>query len=166
MSSHAPAKIYSLALPHRVYKYLMSNVERIREALLGPPAPGYFQQRAFAGWKPVAIIWEREIDQPGQAPPPSEEIPYGLQVSADCASLVENAAEKEVILKVMDGIVQDKRISQIAAGLNNEGYRTRTGDRWSPRDVFELLPRLIEVGPRVFPTSEWAERRQHLFEAV
>ena len=73
----------------------MKNVERIREALLGPPSGDYFRQRAFAGWKPVAIIWEREIEaSPGQSTPSSEDIPYGLEVGADCASLVENPAEK------------------------------------------------------------------------
>lgn len=145
----------------------MKNVERIREALLGPPSGDYFRQRAFAGWKPVAIIWEREIEaSPGQSTPSSEDIPYGLEVGADCASLVENPAEKQVILQVIEGIVQDLRISQIAATLNQSGYRTRSGTPWTTRDVFELLPRLIEVGPRVFPTTEWAQRRQQLFNAV
>ena len=39
----------------------MGNVERIREALLGTPTPEYFRQRAFSGWNPVAIIWERIV---------------------------------------------------------------------------------------------------------
>jgi hypothetical protein len=145
----------------------MKNVERTREALLGTPSVDYFRQRAFAGWKPVAIIWEREIEAtPGQSTPPAEDIPYGLEVGADCASLVENPAEKQVILQVIEGIVQDLRISQIAATLNQSGYRTRNGEPWTTLHVFELLPRLIEVGPRVFPTTEWAHRRQQLFNAV
>lgn len=144
----------------------MKNVERIREALLGQPSGDYFRQRAFAGWKPVAIIWEREIDAPSEASATSEEIPYGLEVGADCATLIENAAEKQVLLKVIEGIVQDLRISQIAASLNQSGYRTRTGAPWTASDVFDLLPRLIEVGPRIFPTAEWAQRRQQLFNAI
>ena len=144
----------------------MKNVERIREALLGQPSGDYFRQRAFAGWKPVAIIWEREIEAPGAPTAKAEDIPYGLEVGADCATLVENPAEKPVILQVIEGIVQDLRISQIAASLNQSGFRTRSGVPWSARDVFDLLPRLIEVGPRVFPTTEWAERRQQLFNAM
>ena len=144
----------------------MKNVERIREALLGPPAGDYFRQRAFAGWKPVAIIWEREIDSPTGESGAAEQIPYGLEVGADCTTLVENPAEKKVILQVIEGIVKDLRISQIAASLNQSGYRTRTGEAWTALKVFDLLPRLIEVGPRVFPTTEWAERRQQLFNAM
>jgi len=142
----------------------MTNKERIREALLGTPGQDYFRQRAFAGWKPVAIISERDIestvDAAGNAP--EDRIPYGLQVAADCASLEENPHEKQVILQVIEGIVQDMRLSQIASDLNRDGHRTRSGRLWSPADVFDLLPRLIEVGPRVFPTQEWAERRTQL----
>lgn len=144
----------------------MKNVERIREALLGQPSGDYFRQRAFAGWKPVAMIWEREIDTPAGTASSNEDIPYGLEVGTDCATLVENPAEKRVILQVIEGVVQDLRISQIAATLNQSGFRTRTGAPWTARDVFDLLPRLIEVGPRVFPTTEWAQRRQQLFNAM
>lgn len=141
------------------------NVERIREALLGQPSEEYFRQRAFAGWKPVAVIWERAIE--GEPEERSrEDVPYGLEVAADATTLRENAAEKQVILRVMDGVVQDKRISQIATSLNENGHRTRVGALWTPRDVFELLPRLVEIGPRVFPTHEWAQRRQQLFSAM
>jgi hypothetical protein len=27
-----------------------------------------------------------------------------------------------------------------------------------------LLPRMIEVGPRIFTSEQWAERRQQLFK--
>lgn len=141
----------------------MTPTERIREALLAPPGPDYFRQRAVDGWRPVAIIWERDIVDPAVATTrPAEEIPYGLQVGADCSTLEENAAEKQVILKLIDGIVEDKRISQIAMELNGAGFRTRAGNPWSASAVFELLPRVVEVGPRVFPTAEWAERRAQL----
>jgi hypothetical protein len=32
--------------------------------------------------------------------------------------------------------------------------------------VFDMLPRLIEVGPRVFTTQEWAARRSRLLQAI
>lgn len=139
----------------------MKNVERIREALLGVPAPDYFHQRAFAGWKPVAMIWEREIEG---ARAGMEEVPYGLEIAGD--SLVENTSEKQILLLVMEGIVQDKRVSQIAAELNLQGHRTRSGLAWTAAQIFELLPRLVEVGPRVFPTDEWAERRHQIFARI
>lgn len=145
----------------------MKTTERVREALLGVPTSDYFRQRAFAGWKPVAIIWEREIeDETGTPVRQTESVPYGLQISADASALEENPTEKAVLLAVFDGIVQDQRLSQIASGLNSAGYRTRLGDVWTSTDIFELLPRLIEIGPRVFPTREWAERREQLFRAV
>jgi hypothetical protein len=134
---------------------------------LGVPNADYFRQRAFAGWKPVAIIWEREIEEETGTPVrDTEAVPYGLQISADACNLEENPAEKAVLLRVFDGIVQDRRLSQIASELNETGHRTRQGGAWTPTDIFELLPRLVEIGPRVFPTREWAERRQQLFRAV
>lgn len=144
----------------------MKNVERIRESLLGIPAQDYFRQRAFAGWKPVAIVWEREIEAPAGDEPLEEEVPYGLSIDASQNALVENSREKEVILKIIEGIVQDQRIAQIAEMLNRSSYLTRAGSAWTARDVFELLPRLVEVGPRVFPTHEWAQRRHHLFHTA
>ena len=66
----------------------------------------------------MAIIWERNE---GASEPSVESIPYGLQVS-DLHTLVENAAEKQILLHVMEGIVQDKRVSQIAGELNSNGY--------------------------------------------
>jgi hypothetical protein len=32
--------------------------------------------------------------------------------------------------------------------------------------VFEMLPRLIEVGPRVLRSSEWQKRKEHLAEGA
>lgn len=92
-----------------------------------------------------------------------EEIPYGLQVTADQRYLRENPAEKQVLLQIMECIVQDKRFSQIAVELNARGHRTRDGEQWTPVAIFNLLPRLIEAGPKIFPTADWVERRQRLF---
>lgn len=141
----------------------MKSAERIREALAGIPTAEYFRQRSFEGWKPVAMIWERPIDG---APEEDwrEDPPFGMRVSGDCSTLVEDAPEKKVILAIFEGVVQDRRISQIARDLNEQGHRTRRGERWTPKDVFELLPRLVELGPRVFPSAEWAERRRALLQ--
>jgi hypothetical protein len=32
--------------------------------------------------------------------------------------------------------------------------------------VFDLLPRLVEVGPRIFGMAGWSERRRHLMAAL
>jgi hypothetical protein len=57
-------------------------------------------------------------------------------------------------------------MSQAAAALNQRGYRRRDGGKWRQIDVFDLLPRLIEAGPKILSTEEWAERRKRLFARV
>jgi hypothetical protein len=127
----------------------------------------YVARRADEGWRPVAIEWEREGDEAAViARDVVEEIPYGLQVSSDCHHLEENPAEKEVLVRIMEQIVQDQPISRIASELNRLGLRTRQGTKWSPVAVFNLLPRLIEAGPRIFSSEEWAERRAQLLKAM
>jgi len=61
---------------------------------------------------------------------------------------------------MMELMVQDFPISSVASDLNEKGFRTRNGKRWSPVTVFNMLPRLIEVGPRLFSTDDWETRRQ------
>ncbi len=143
----------------------MRNIERIREAVAAVPSSDYFSQRAVAGWRPVAIVWERDIDADPENELVREDIPYGLQVAADCCSLEESPREMEIIREIIEGVVQDHGMGRIAAALNLRDFRTRAGVPWSPRDVFELMPRLIEVGARLFPTEVWAERRTALFRA-
>ena len=64
--------------------------ERVRENLTGLPALDHLVERAAAGWKPVAIEWERDALSPPasqQLPAheaPVEAIPFGLRVSDDC----------------------------------------------------------------------------------
>ena len=98
--------------------------------------------------------------------PVNEVVPFGLRVASDCEHLEEDRQEKEVILKALELIVLDYRLSQIAVELNRLKYRTREGTGWNAASVFELLPRLIDVGPRIFSSQEWAERRQRLFQAL
>ena len=57
--------------------------------------------------------------------------------------------------------MQDGPYSAIAEELNQRGYRTREGMKWTAVSVFQMLPRLIEVGPKIFSTREWQERREH-----
>jgi hypothetical protein len=141
----------------------MAKLERIREVLSKPLEPEYLKRRAEAGWKLVAVEWEREVEEPlREQDHPREEIPYGLRVSDDCLHLVENPAETQVLIHMLDGIVQDMPFSKIAEELNRSGLRTRSGSKWEPVFVFNMLPRLIQVGPRIFSSEEWQAQKKHV----
>jgi hypothetical protein len=135
--------------------------ERLRENPEGTPVPEYLRQRAEAGWRLVAVEWEREAENE-----PSltwaEDIPYGLRVSPDCSRLVQNPTETEIIVVALDMIVEDCPLSHVADELNRRGYRTRSADPWTPTALFNLLPRMIQVSPRLLASEEWRTRRQRL----
>lgn len=140
----------------------MAYFERMRDILEGPLTEELLRQRANAGWLVASIEWRREL--PGDVPRslvPTEDIPYGLRISVDCQRLEIDPEESKALLLMMELLVQDFSFSSVASDLNEKGYRTRAGKRWSQVSVFEMMPRLIEVGPRMFSTEEWAVRRQH-----
>ena len=105
--------------------------------------------------------WERELPQDAGGLP-AEDVPFGLQISKDAQHLEENQTEQEILRLMMELTVQDGPYSAIAEELNRRGYRTRQGMMWTPVSVFQMLPRLIEVGPRIFASREWEQRRQQL----
>ena len=139
----------------------MAGIERIHESAEVLPSSDEIRRRAVDGWKLVALVWQREIG-PGGKPQLAEEIPYGLMISDDCHHLIENPAEKQVLMLAMDLIVQDQKISQVTDALNARGFRTRDGRKWSAPDVFNLLPRLIDAGPKIFVSNEWIKRHSAL----
>ena len=145
----------------------MAKIERIREEMPAPPAADYWKRKADAGWRLSAVEWTRELPGTQTVPiDPAEEIPYGLKISEDCSRLEVNHAEREALVAMLELIVQDRTLSQVAADLNARGFRTRRGTEWGPASVFNLLPRMIEVGPNVFSQEEWAARRRRLMRAV
>ena len=145
----------------------MAKKERIRESLSGLPTLEYLMQRVQLGWRPAAIEWERDIVPAGsEGEPYAEEIPYGLQVAPDCGGLVENSTEKEIVTLALDMIVEDCPLSRVAGELNRRGFKTRAGKDWTPSDLFTLLPRMIQVGPRLFSSEQWTTRRQRLPRVV
>jgi len=145
----------------------MARIERIREVLTGPLTSLHIERKAAEGWTPVAVVWEREArDSPNQPADIAEEVPYGLKISEDCIQLEQDIQEKEALLVMLEMIVQDKPLSEIAESLNQRGFRTRTNTKWTPGTVFDMLPRLIEVGPRVFTSEEWVARRGRLMNVV
>jgi hypothetical protein len=126
----------------------------------GLEAAEILQHQTEKGWKLVAIEWEREIETADDQLP--GEVPFGLQIAPEAHRLEENPAEREILFQLMELIVQEGSYARIADELNRRGFRTRRGVDWSPVSVFEMLPRLIEVGPLVFQSPEWQKRRQHL----
>jgi len=49
--------------------------------------------------------------------------------------------------------------------VNQRGFRTRQGTKWTAVAIFNLLPRLVESSSRIYPTPDWAERRRKIFRA-
>lgn len=142
----------------------MAKVERIRQVLSSPFGADDLKTQTEQGWRIVAIEWEREIPEIAtEAIPASpEEPPFGLRVSEETNQLEVNPTEREALFTMMELTVQEGPYSRIAEELNRRGFRTRQGRRWGPVSVFQMLPRLIEVGPRIFSTDEWQERRRKL----
>lgn len=145
----------------------MPRIERVRELIFGTPSLDSLKQKTQAGWKLVAVEWEREVE--GEEPTPAyvaEDVPYGLRVSDDCLRLEPDPSEQRVLIHMMDLIVQDHPLSRVASELNRGGHRTRSGSLWSPVSVFNMLPRLIDIGPRIFSSEEWDARRPRLVRAI
>ena len=135
----------------------------MREVLSTPLTAADLDRKASQGWKPVAVIWQREV---GEDEPPladiTEPVPYGLKIAEDCLALEQDVQEREALLVMLEMIIQDKSLSETADELNRRGLRTRLNSKWTPGSVFDMLPRLIQVGPRVLSTEEWVVRRGKL----
>ena len=142
----------------------MAEQERIREVFAAPPDPEYLRRREAEGWRLAAVEWVR--DSGSGAAGALEELPYGLRVAGDCLHLEEDHSEQQAMLLMLELIIQDIRLPQVATELNQRGFRTRAGKEWNAAAVFDLMPRLIEVGPRVFSSDAWIERRPRLMNAV
>ncbi len=142
----------------------MAYFERVRDVLSGPFSPEIIDQRTAAGWQLVSIEWRRELPD-SEAPSEgafAEEIPYGLRISDDCKRLELHPGENQTLLLMMDLLAQDFSYSAIVSDLNEKGFRQRNGRPWTRIAVFNMMPRLIEVGPRIFSSEEWEKRRIRL----
>jgi hypothetical protein len=145
----------------------MAYFERMRDVISGPFSPEVIRQRTAAGWQMVSIEWRRELPD-REAPAEgvfAEEIPYGLRISEDCKRLEIEPQENKVLIAMMDLLAQDFSYSSIVSDLNEKGYRTREGRMWTRIAVFNMMPRLIDVGPRLFSSEEWEKRRLKLARA-
>ncbi|MGZ7056590.1 MAG: hypothetical protein ACXVK3_13770 [Candidatus Angelobacter sp.] len=140
----------------------MAHFERIRDVISGPFSPEVIRQRTAAGWQLVSLEWRRELPE-SEAPSEgafSEDIPYGLRISDDGQRLEVDPSENRVLMTMMELLVQDFPYSSIVSDLNEKGFRMRNGKPWNRVALFNMTPRLIEVGPRLFSTEEWRKLRQ------
>jgi len=137
----------------------MSIIERMRQSVQGLVNLDEIRKLQEQGWKLVAVEWERERPEAGVRPSASEGPPFGLHIK-DSSTLEEDPRETETLAAMMDLIIQDGPYSFVAQELNRKGYRTREGLKWSPVSVFQMLPRLIDAGPRIFSTDDWRHRQE------
>ena len=127
----------------------MAKSERVREVLSTPLTQEYLREKARAGWRAVAVEWQRDGEEE-RAGGLREEVPFGQRVAEDCRHLVEEPAEIEALAVMLEEIVADRSLSTVAEELNRRGFRRRDGARWTQVSVFNSLPRLIEVAPRIY----------------
>lgn len=135
----------------------MPYFERVKDRISGPFSPTLITERQKAGWQLVSIEWRRELPE-SEAPHESEhmeEIPYGLRLSEDGLRLEIDPYENSVLTQMMDLLGQDFSYSQIVSALNERGLRTRANSPWDRVSLHKMMPRLIEVGPRLFAGDAW-----------
>ncbi len=145
----------------------MADHDLFRETIDAVPSAEFWQERLAKGWQPVAVEWRRPSDSADpEAGRLREAVPYGLQVSADCQHLIENPQEIEALTVMLECIVADKKLSEVATELDQRGLPPRDASNWTQVTVFEMLPRLIEVAPRILSTQAWSERREKVLRLV
>ena len=136
----------------------MPRTERMRQPISGSVKPEDVQSMRNQGWTLVAMEWERQVSEEEVAQQAATEVPFGLQVAH--GALHENAGETETMVDMLELVIDEGPYWRIAEELNRRGHRTRRGSKWGPVAVFEMLPRLIEVAPRIFSSVQWQQRRR------
>jgi Recombinase len=139
--------------------------DRIRDIISGPLSPEYFYQRAAEGWIVSAVEWQKASVAESKASVTEagrQEVPYGQRISDDCDFLIDDATEMDVLLFIYERVVSGWRPTAVATELNHHGYRTRHGSPWTASAVFDLLPRLIELSPKLQSRPDWPSRRAKL----
>jgi hypothetical protein len=145
----------------------LKKIEWMREELSTWPSLEKVQEKERAGWRLVAVEWEREIEvttggERAEKAVSGEEIPFGTRIASDCLHLEQNPSEVEVLNYLAEMVVQDFSYNRMSEALNQRGFRTRDGRLWTALAVFKLTPRLIEVAPRILSGVEWESRKKQL----
>lgn len=141
----------------------MQKTMRLRQQVSALPSQAEVDGRSREGWKLVSVEWEKEVEAQDALGQASAELPFGLRVAGDCLHLEEDPNEMQTLLVGMELLIQESPFSRIADELNRRGLHDRNGAKWTPVSFFNLLPRLVEVGPRIFSSEEWPERRKQLY---
>ena len=84
----------------------------------------------------------------------------GGLVIASAFGVTMNMVSMFAFIVVLGMIVDDHPLSQVAEELNRRDYRTRSGRPWTQTAIFNLLPRIIDAGPRIFESEGWAAQRK------
>src|SRR5207247_3683085 len=124
----------------------MAKMERVREEVSAPPAPDYWKRKTDAGWRLAAVEWIREASAETGSSETREQIPYGLKIADDCVHLEAHPIERDSLLLMLELIVQDRTLSEVAAELDDRGVRNRRGAECGAPAAFRLLPRMLAVG--------------------
>jgi DNA invertase Pin-like site-specific DNA recombinase len=66
-------------------------------------------------------------------------LPYGFALAPDNVTLVENPMERQTLARMRELEAQGRPLRGIAAKINAEGHRTRTGRPWHLSGVHKLL---------------------------
>jgi|SRR5579864_1680507 len=140
----------------------MAKLERVRESFSGRLDLEDINRKITAGWRLVALEWEREAAEDAAPKQRLLEPPYGLKVAEDCFHLDENPTEMEILHTIMELIVQDLSLPRMADELNRRGFATREGRPWTTLAIFNVFPRLIDATPGIFSTESWNERRKEI----
>jgi hypothetical protein len=145
----------------------VKKIDHIRERVRILPTSVYLSKMHDAGWSLVALEWEREVEVSGEPPEPqavsaSEEIPFGLRIASDCRHLEDDPLEMQTLKFLAEMVVQDVSFQSMGDALNAREYRTRDGSPWNAANVFRLIPRLIDVAPRILSGAEWESRKKQL----
>jgi hypothetical protein len=134
--------------------------EHLRERILSGTVEDAIQRRTGEGWQIVAIEWERDISNGITSEDRQREpVPFGLRIADDCRHLESDPLELEILAFVTEMIVRERPLPAISEALNQRGFQTRDGQPWTPATVFELMPRIVDSGPRIFAAPNWRERR-------
>lgn len=136
---------------------------RLRDVMTEPLTMEYVKRRTDEGWMAAAVEWVKTAEpEPVDEFDLLQEPAYGQRVSGDCKHLIDDPLEMDTLYMIYEKVVAGWRPTLIAAELNSRGRRTRAGGKWTPNAVFDLLPRLIEVSPKLQMRSDWPERRAAL----
>jgi hypothetical protein len=131
-----------------------------REELTEPLTEELLASRVAEGWRPVAIEWIRDNVDEEPLEPTLLEVPYGYRIAEDGIHLAPDVREQAALMLILDQIVIDRPLAEVATELERQGFRTRSGRAFNQVDVFELLPRIVESSPGMFRSHRWLKLRE------